>query len=141
MLVGVLGLATGVSASALIALLRLAEHLTYGYRSGPFLDGVQASSPGRRVIALLLAAVVVSAGAWILHRLPTSGGTEVSEALWLRGGRLPLIPSLARGALSIVTVGMGVSLGREAAPQLAGASIASRLSDWAQLPTWQRRLL
>jgi CIC family chloride channel protein len=141
MLVGVLGLSTGVSASALIALLRLAEHLTYGYRSGPFLDGVQASSPGRRVIALLLAALVVAAGAWILRRLPTSGGTEVSEALWLRGGRLPLIPSLARGALSIVTVGMGVSLGREAAPQLAGAGIASRLSDWAQLPTWQRRLL
>ena len=32
---------------------------------------------------------------------------------------MPLIPSLARGVLSIVTVGMGVSLGREAAPQLA----------------------
>ena len=141
MLVGVLGVTTGVSASALIALLRLTEHLTYGYRSGPFLEGVQASSPGRRVIALLLAAVVVAVGAWVLHRLPTSGGTEVSEALWLRGGRLPLIASLARGALSIVTVGMGVSLGREAAPQLAGAAIASRLSDWARLPTWQRRLL
>ncbi len=140
-LVVVLGVSTGIGASALMALLHLTEHLTYGYRAGPFLDGVQASSGERRVIALLLAGVIVGGGVAILHRLPTSGGTEVSDALWLRGGRLDAIPSFARGVLSIVTVGMGVSLGREAAPQLAGAAIASRLSDWAQLPVWQRRLL
>jgi H+/Cl- antiporter ClcA len=140
-LVVVLGVATGAGASALMALLKLVEHLCYGFRSGPFLDGVRAGSGTHRVIVLLLAALVVGAGAWILHRLPTSGGTEVSEALWLRGGRLPLIPSISRGVLSIVTVGMGVSLGREAAPQLAGAAFASQLSDWAELPTWQRRLL
>jgi H+/Cl- antiporter ClcA len=43
--------------------------------------------------------------------------------------------------MSIVTVGMGVSLGREAGPQLAGAASASRLADWAALPLWQRRLV
>ena len=43
--------------------------------------------------------------------------------------------------LSIVTVGLGVALGREGAPQLVGAATASRLSAWAALPTWQRRLL
>ena len=67
--------------------------------------------------------------------------TEVSEALWLHSGKLPLLPSLARGVLSIVIVGMGVSLGREGAPQLFGAAFASRCSDWARLPLWQRRLL
>src|SRR5579872_2716585 len=75
------------------------------------------------------------------RRRPAGGGREVSEALWLRRGRLGFVPSLARGALSIVTVGMGVSLGREAGPQLAGAATASRLADWADLPLWQRRLL
>jgi chloride channel protein, CIC family len=140
-LVVFLGVGTGIGASALMALLGLAEHLSYGYRSGPFLDGVHAASGERRVIVLLLAALLLGVGASILHRLPTSGGTEVSEALWLHGARLPLVSSLARGALSIITVGMGVSLGREAAPQLAGAALASRLSDWAGLPTWQRRLL
>ncbi len=140
-LVVVLGLATGVGASALMAVLRLTEHLAYGDRAGPFLDGVQAASGERRVVVLLLAAVLVGVGALILPHLPSAGGAEVSEALWLRGARLAPVPSFARGALSIVTVGMGVSLGREAAPQLAGAAIASRLSEWAGLPTWQRRLL
>jgi H+/Cl- antiporter ClcA len=36
---------------------------------------------------------------------------------------------------------MGVSLGREGAPQVVGAALASRVSEWAALPVWQRRLL
>jgi H+/Cl- antiporter ClcA len=43
--------------------------------------------------------------------------------------------------LSIVLVGLGASLGREAAPQLTGAAVASRLSDRVGLPSGQRRLL
>lgn len=136
-----LGVLTGASASALMALLHLAEHLAYGYTSGSYLVAVQSTSGLRRMVALLVAAVIVGAGAEILRRLPTSGGGEVSDALWLHGGRLSLIPSFARSVLSIVTVGLGVSLGREGAPQLAGAAIASRISDWAKLPVWQRRLL
>ena len=136
-----LGIGTGVAASALIGLLRLAQHLSYGYHSGPFLNGVRAAPGWRHVVVLLLAAVIVIVGLRLLGRLPIAGGTEVSEALWLNRAKLAFIPSLARGVLSIVTIGMGVSLGREAAPQLAGAATASRLADWADLPLWQRRLL
>lgn len=137
----VLGLVTGVAASALMGLLHLVEHIAYGYRSGPFLDGVEAAAPWRRVASLQVAAVLVAGGVALLGRLPASGGTEVSEAVWLEGGRIAVLPSLARAVLSIVTVGLGVSLGREAAPQLAGAAGASWLSEWAGLPVWQRRLL
>ncbi len=141
LIVVVLGITAGLGAAALVGLLHLVEHLAYGYRRGPFLDGVAAAAKWRRVVALLLAAAVVGVGTLILGRLPTSGGGEVSEALWLKGARLDWVPSVGRGVLSIVTVGLGVSLGREAAPQLVGAATASRLSDWAQLPLWQRRLL
>lgn len=87
-----------------------------------------------------------SSARWFSHQPNVTGqgiiaSYEVSEALWLRRGRLALVPSLGRGVLSIVTVGMGVSLGREAAPQMAGAAVASRVADWARLPLWQRRLL
>jgi H+/Cl- antiporter ClcA len=140
-IVVVLGVVTGAAAAALIGLLHLVEHIAYGYRSGPFLDGVTAAAPWRRVVALQVAALLVAAGAPLLGRLPVSGGTEVSEAVWLRSGRVAVLPSLARAVLSIVTVGLGVSLGREAAPQLAGAAGASWLSEWARLPVWQRRLL
>jgi CIC family chloride channel protein len=140
-IVVVLGAGRGGAASALVGLLRLVEHLAYGYRKGPFLDGVAAAAGWRHVVALLVAALLVAGGTVVLGRLPTSGGTEVSEALWLHGGKLDALPSLARSVLSIVTVGLGVSLGREAAPQLAGAAGASWLSEWGRLPVWQRRLL
>jgi chloride channel protein, CIC family len=136
-----LGLVTGLAASALVGVLRLVEHLAYGYRKGAFLDGVAAAAGWRHIVALELAALIVAVGTLALGRLPTSGGTEVSESLWLHGGLLAFIPSIARAVLSIVTVGLGVSLGREAAPQLAGAATASWLSEWAGLPVWQRRLL
>jgi chloride channel protein, CIC family len=140
-IVAVLGLVTGAAASALVGLLRLVEHLAYGYHRGPFLDGVAAAAGWRHIVALLVAALLVAGGTLLLGRLPASGGTEVSEALWLQRGRLAVVPSVARAVLSIVTVGLGVSLGREAAPQLAGAASASWLSEWAGLPMWQRRLL
>jgi H+/Cl- antiporter ClcA len=76
-----------------------------------------------------------------LQRRSGAGGGEVSEAIWLRDAHLPLASSLARGVISIVTVGMGASLGREGAPQLAGAAFASRASERIGLPAWQRRLL
>ena len=137
----VLGVVAGVSAAALNALLNLAQRIGYGDHGHTFLQAARAAPAWRHFAALLAAAVIVIVGLRLLGRLPASGGTEVSEALWLRQGRLAFRASIARGVLSIVTVGLGVSLGREAAPQLAGAATASKLSEWAKLPLWQRRLL
>ena len=63
-IVVVLGVITGLGGVALVGLLQLVEHLAYGYRSGPFLDGVAAAASWRRVAALLVAAVVVSVGVY-----------------------------------------------------------------------------
>jgi chloride channel protein, CIC family len=141
LLVLALGVVSGASASLLIALLNLVEHLSFGGRPATYLLAVHVAPPWRHIAVLMLAAAIVVVGLMVLGNMSTSGGTEVSEALWLRRGRVAFLPSIARGVLSIVTVGMGVSLGREAAPQLAGAATASKLSDWADLPIWQRRLL
>ena len=138
-----MGVLTGLSAAALIKLLRLVERLTFGVHGDHVLTLLAAAehAPGwRRIAALLGAAVIVIVGLRVLGRRST-GGTEVTEAIWLRSGRLDLPASVARAVLSIVTIGMGVSLGREAAPQLVGAATASRLSEWGELPTWQRRLV
>jgi CIC family chloride channel protein len=135
-----LGAVAGLSAGLLVLLLRLVERLSYGVHRHTLLMSVQAAPSWRRVVALMVAAVIVVSALWLFGRRP-SGGTEVSEGLWLHSGTLDLFPSLTRAILSIITVGMGVSLGREAAPQVFGAAFASRASEWAKLPVWQRRLL
>ena len=136
-----LGVVAGVSAGLLVLLLRLVERLTYGGHGYSVIKMAAADPAWQRLLALLGAALIADVSLWALRRTRSRGRAEVSEALWVNSGKLPLIPSLGRGVLSIVIVGMGVSLGREGAPQLFGAAFASRCSDWARLPLWQRRLL
>ncbi len=138
MLVVLVGLGAGLGGAALMELLRAIEHVAWSYHSGTFLAAVQRSSDTRRVLVLTVGGAVAGGGSLLLG---SRGGGEVSEALWLRGARLPLLSSLARSVHSIAVVGLGASLGREAAPQRTGAAVASALSDWAKLPHWQRRLL
>jgi H+/Cl- antiporter ClcA len=140
-LVTFIGVATGLAGAALIELLKLVEHRAWGYHLGSLAHAVERASPARHILVLAAAGLLAGGGMLLLRRLSHASVGETSEALWLRDGRLPLLPSLGRGVLSIVTVGMGVSLGREGAPQLAGAALGSRVSEWAGLPDWQRRLL
>jgi len=141
LLVLVVGVLAGLAGGGLMELLHLAQHLAYSYHQGNFLHAVQARSGLRRVIALAVAGGIAGVGALLLRRIRGIGGGEVSEAVWLEEGRLSLLRSLARGVLSIVIVGIGASIGREAAPQLAGAAFASRLSERFSVKPWQRKLL
>ncbi len=143
MLVVLVGVGAGLAGAAFLELLRAVEHLAWSY-NGPvdeavsFLEAVERSTHLHRVLILLLGGLIAGGSALLF-----AGGasTDVSEAIWLRGARLPFARSIARGIESIVIVGLGASLGREAAPQQAGAALASLLSDWTKLPEWQRRLL
>jgi H+/Cl- antiporter ClcA len=137
----VVGVAAGLGAAVLTLLLYLVEDKSWSYRSGSFLSGVTRAGAGRHVIVLFLAGVIAAIGGLAIGRVRGAGAGEISDGLWLGGGRLAFWRSQARAVLSIVIVGMGASLGREAAPQLVGAAAASRLSEWAKLPAWQRRLL
>lgn len=136
-----IGVAAGLGAAGLTLLLDGVQDVAWSYRSGTFLHAVMSASAARHVSVLLAAGLIAGIGGLLIRRVRGSGAGEISEALWLGGGHLSFWRSQARGVLSIVTVGMGASLGREAAPQLTGAAVASALSEWAKLPTWQRRLL
>jgi hypothetical protein len=80
-LVIVIGAVAGLSAAGLVGLLRLTEHLTYGGHYGNLLAAVEHAASWRRVVALMIAAVVVALTLRLLGRRST-GGTEVSEAIW-----------------------------------------------------------
>jgi chloride channel protein, CIC family len=140
-LVIAIGLAAGLAGAALIEVLRGVERLAWSYRAGSFADVVDRASATRHVVVLLAAGVVAGAGVLAIGRRWGAAPGETTEALWLGDGRLRLPSSLARALLSIVTVGMGASLGREGAPQLAGAAAASAAADRVGVPEWQRRLL
>ena len=140
-LVVLIGVAAGVGAAVLTLLLNAVQYAAWDYRSGSYLRAVVSATAARHVVVLFAAGVIAGVGGLLIRRVRGSGAGEISEALWLGGGRLPFWRSQARGALSIVIVGMGASLGREGAPQLTGAAVATVLSEWAKLPTWQRRLL
>ncbi len=139
MLVALIGAIAGLGGAALVELLHAVQHLAWSYELGHFLEATERATDARRVLVLAIGGVIAGISAVGLARL--GGAGEVSEALWLRAGRLPLLASFARAVESIVIVGLGASLGREGAPQQVGASVASALSDWARLPVWQRRLL
>jgi H+/Cl- antiporter ClcA len=141
-LVVVIGVATGLAGAGFIALLNLVERVAWWRPASQFLAAVTAATPARDVLTLIAAGAIAGAGGLLVRRLRGSGGGEISEALWLQGGRLALPASLVRGTLSIVTVAMGASLGREAAPQLAGAAFASELCERTpRIAPAQRRLL
>ncbi len=139
MLVVAIGVAAGLGGAALIELLRAVQRVAWSYNTGHFLEGVEHVSDARRVGVLALGGLVAGVAALGLARIGPGG--EVTEALWLRAGRMRLLAAVSRALDSIVIVGLGASLGREAAPQQIGAAVASRLSDSAGLPVWQRRLL
>ena len=138
-LVVLIGVAAGLGGAALIELLRAVQRVAWDYNTGYFLEGVERSADARRVLVLAIGGAVAGLSALGLARLGPGG--EVTDSLWLRAGKMRLLAGLARALDSIVIVGLGASLGREAAPQQVGAAVASRLSDWAGLPVWQRRLL
>src|SRR5947208_791115 len=118
LLVVLLGAGTGLAGAALIELLRAIQHLAWDYSSGSFLVAVENVSAAHRVIVLAIGGLI--AGLAALAMAGHEPG-DVSDALWLRGARLPLVASLAKAIDSITIVALGASLGREAAPQQAGA--------------------
>lgn len=143
-LVALVGVAAGLGGAALTELLRLVQHLAWQYpahapiEGATFLHAVEATSSGRRVAVLAIGGAVAGSCAIAFAQL---GGGEIGESVWLRDGRLPLLGSIARAVESVVIVGLGASLGREAAPQQTGAAVAAALGQRSPIPGWQRRLL
>lgn len=135
------GIATGLLGDLLMVVLFGMEHLVFGTGPGDFQSHVEASSYSRRVISLMVAGAF-GGPAWYLLRKYTKGEkSEVDEVIWAGDAKLSWRRSLATGLISEVVIGMGASIGREAAPKLMGGVAGSLSSDWLKLSTEQRRLL
>jgi len=95
----------------------------------------------RHILVLLGAGAVTGLGQIALRQLSSGNGIDTSAAIWFHAGRLPALRTLGSAVLSVIIVGMGVSLGREGAPKQAGAVFGNFFSDVSHLSDEQRRLL
>ncbi len=135
------GAATGIAAGALTKLLEFVQRLVWGGSGTDILDTAQHAGPWRHVLVLLGAGLVTGLGQIILKRLSSANGIDTTAAIWFQAGRMPAFRTLGSAVLSVIIVGMGVSLGREGAPKQAGAVFANFFSDLGRLSDEQRRLL
>lgn len=135
------GVSTGIGAAALTLLLQFAQKLAWHGSETNVLDAAQQATPLRHILVLLAAAVVTGLGQVALKQLTSGNGIDTTAAIWFHAGRMPPLRTLGSAVLSVLIVGMGVSLGREGAPKQAGAVFANFFSDTAGLPDEQRRLL
>jgi chloride channel protein, CIC family len=135
------GVSTGIGAAILTKLLEIVQRLAWHGSSTDILDAAQLASPWRHILVLLGAALLTGTGQKLLKHLSSGNGIDTTEAIWFHAGRMPPLRTLGSAVLSVIIVGMGVSLGREGAPKQAGAVFANFFSDRERLSDEQRRLL
>jgi CIC family chloride channel protein len=142
LLVVATGLLSGLGAVLLVNLLRFVQGIVWNPGEVAHDAADATASPMARLIVCTAGGVLVTVVSLIMRRpLGGHGTSGVIEAIWFKAGHLPIGRSLVRGALSIILVGMGASLGREGALIQGGASTGSWLGERFRIGTDQVRLL
>jgi chloride channel protein, CIC family len=135
------GIGAGLAAAVLTLLLELVQHTLWGGAGTDLLSAAQHAGAWQHILILLGAGLLTGGGQILLGHLSSGNGIDITAAIWFHGGRLPTLRTLGSALLSVLIVGMGVSLGREGAPKQAGAAIANLLSDKGRLSDDERKLL
>jgi H+/Cl- antiporter ClcA len=135
------GVGTGLGAAVLTRLLEVTQHIAWSGSATNIIEAAQHASPLRHIVVLLAAAVLTGIGQLLLKQLSSGNGIDTTAAIWFHAGRMPALRTLGSAVLSVLIVGLGVSLGREGAPKQAGAVFANFFCDEARLSDEQRRLL
>ena len=135
------GIGAGLLGALMMAILFNVQYAAFGYHAGSLESGVEHASAARRVASLLIAGVFGGVAWFLLRRYTKGEPSEIDEALWSGDGRLSFRRCLGSSVISEVVIGMGASIGREAAPKLLGGAAGSVLAGWGGLSVQQRRLL
>jgi CIC family chloride channel protein len=136
------GLFAGLGAALLTLLFEWVQKLAWGTADPAALfEAARQVTPEWHVGLLLGAGLVISVSQWLLSRLTTGTSIDVDAAIWFKSGRAPALKTLGAAVLSIVTVAMGVPLGREGAPKQFGVVFGNLFSSLQKLSDQQRRLV
>ncbi len=136
------GLCAGLGAALLTLLFDATQELAWGAAEPSALfEAARQASPERHLVLPLAAGLLTGLGQWLLTRLASGNGIDVTTAIWFQAGRLPTLRALGSALLSIVIVGMGAPLGREGAPKQFGAVFGNLFSSLQKLSDEERRLV
>jgi H+/Cl- antiporter ClcA len=135
------GVATGLLGAFLMWILFLVERAAFSYHTGSYSAAVARTSDVHRVITLAAAGVLGAATWFLIRRYLKNEKAEIDDALWNGDAQLSVRRSFLTSMISEVVIGMGASVGREAAPKLMGGVSGSLLARWMGLTPAQRRLL
>jgi len=135
------GIATGLFADGLMYILAWAERMAFHYHGGSFQDAVARTSNLRRFTSLVVAGLF-GAGSWFLIRKYLGHEkSEIDDSLWRGDGELSVRRSTLTSIVSEIVIGLGASIGREAAPKLMGGASGSIISRYLELTSAQKKLL
>jgi CIC family chloride channel protein len=135
------GALSGIGAGALLLILRIVQGLAWP-QAETFVGAVSAASPARRVAVPALAGVGVGLLVLLAGRpLGGYGTARIIQAIWFRGRAMRLARAALAGVTSIVSVGMGASLGREGALVSTGAASGSFLANLLGIDDHKARVL
>ena len=137
----VTGIAAGLLGSGLMAILYQVEHAAFGYDGGDFAHAVAHTSDVRRVVMLVLAGVIGSVAWFLIRKYLRQERSEIDDAVWSHDGELSFRRSALTSIISEIVIGLGGSIGREAAPKLMGGASGSVLASWLKLSPAQKKLL
>jgi H+/Cl- antiporter ClcA len=135
------GVATGLCGIALMWVLAKVEALTYHYHSGSFSTAVASTSSLHRVLSLVGAGILGATLWYFIRKYLRNEHADIDDAIWNDNGELSIRRSTLTSFVSEIIIGMGASVGREAAPKLMGGASGSFLAHRFRLTPAQKRLL
>ncbi len=109
------------------------HHLTFGVPIETYLSGTASIEPWRRLAVPALGGLGYGLFAYAMWRWRPRDIVDAVEANALHGGRMSLTDSLRLTLLTVLSAGVGASVGLEAAFTQLGSGTASRLGQMLHL--------
>lgn len=126
-LAGFVGVAAGLSVTAMGVIAQLMHELLYGIAPNERLSGELAIDPWRTVLALVGGGLLIGLSGLVIMRWWPRRAIDPIEANALYGGRMSLNDSLIVVGQTLLSNGAGASVGLEAGYTQIGSALASRL--------------
>src|SRR5260370_9914948 len=129
----ILGAVSGSACVAIRLFFRLLQWV-FVQQTGMLPIAAAALSPARRILTPIIGAALATLVVWMMRRsAPDLRFEEYVEAVRLRNGRIPLLPTVWRTASSAFSVATGAAIGPEGSMIQFAAAVSSWVGDRSPL--------